>query len=64
MPTATKNVPVNTTAVIASRSASDTALNIEPVVYQKETAGTLFLYQTPSMDQLLPWHAVALREGG
>src|SRR6266487_5576379 len=35
MPTATKNVPINTIAVIASSSASGSALNIRCEVYQK-----------------------------
>jgi hypothetical protein len=43
MARATKNVTINTTTVMASRCASVTALNIEAIVYQKRSAGIVFL---------------------
>src|SRR6266542_3215451 len=49
MPSATKNVPMNTITVIASRSASDTALNIRREVYQKRSSGTAFLCCTAGL---------------
>jgi hypothetical protein len=48
-----KNVPINTSAVIAVRSASDSPLNIKTVVYQKRAAGTDFLLNA-RVDRFLP----------
>src|ERR1041385_7884115 len=49
MPTAMKNVPTNTITVIASRSASVTALHIRGEVYQKGPRLRALLVTSPQL---------------